>query len=146
MTNSVTPAHTVLYELYCDGGYQVVEVTGYVIILSFLLLCTLSLYLAARHQKGNSSGTPAGAITYSPQWLCEQWEDWVCMLSQVTRQTHSCMHKASFFSHILFVSLFLCTSKLSYSFFSKAVWNTVVSKRLFSMIKQLEFNILTSRG
>lgn len=67
-------------------------VSAYVIILFFLLLYTLSLYLAARHQKGNSSGTPSGAITYSQQWLCEQWVDWACVC---VSSSNCCCHKSS---------------------------------------------------
>lgn len=93
-SKSVTVVHTVLYILCADGGCPDVEVSGYVIILYFLLLCTLSLYLAARHQKGYSFGIPAGAITYSQQCLCEQWEDRACLCVR----SHAHVHKCSFLS------------------------------------------------
>lgn len=65
-----------------------VEVSRYVTVLS-PLPCDAALYLAAGHQKGSGSRTPAGAITYSRQWLCEQREDFVRVraVTKVTR-TH----------------------------------------------------------
>lgn len=60
-----------------------------------------SLYLAAGHQKGSGSRTPAGTITYSLQWLCEQQEHCVCVCARfcacVLSQSHTHMLAESHF-------------------------------------------------
>lgn len=101
---SVNPVDTELYILYTDDGRPKVEVSGYVMILSASVQ-HVSIF-GNKTSQGNSSRTPAEAITYSQQWLCEQWEDVVCVRCH---ESHACMYKISFLSHIPF----LCVSHLN---------------------------------
>ena len=65
--------YTELWVLCIDGGCPVVEVSGYVMIS-----CAPVQHASIFGTKA-SRMTPAGVITYSQQWLCEQWEDIVCV-------------------------------------------------------------------
>lgn len=90
-TSSAASVHAVLH---CTLMERVqTQRSGCVIIPFFLLpYVHTSLYLAARHQKGSSSGTPAGVITNSQQWLCEKWEDWITACCHKSSGTHADTH------------------------------------------------------